>query len=139
MQKTYDFSISNSTLKDTPKDQVQAFVALEKASEEIPAFLQVNTIKYNHIPNINYFYQDAVKVLNIDLKTVGERIGYIEGAGDKVPAALKQMGYEVLILKEQDVTPAGLKNFDAVMVGVRAYNVVDFMAEKYDVLMDYVK
>ena len=50
------------------------------------------------------FTRIGIKALNIDLKTVGKRIGYIEGAGDKVPIALTQMGYEVVILKERDIT-----------------------------------
>ena len=36
--------------------------------------------------------------MNLDLKTYNKRIGYIVGAGDKVPEALEQMGYEVTFL-----------------------------------------
>jgi hypothetical protein len=78
-------------------------------------------------------------LITADVKIVGKRIGYIQGAGDKVPDALLQMGYEVVILKENDLTSSFLKNLDAVITGIRAYNVHDFMGEKYEVLMDYVK
>ncbi|HUP12302.1 MAG TPA: hypothetical protein VM187_08830, partial [Niastella sp.] len=64
---------------------------------------------------------------------------YIEGAGDKVTIALQQMGYEVTILKEKDLTPFTLKQFDALITGVRAYNVHNFLEGKHEVLMDYVK
>jgi LmbE family N-acetylglucosaminyl deacetylase len=139
LSKSYPFTISNTMLKGLEQDNVQAFVELKNGKEEQPAWLNMNEIRYDHIPPIHYFYQDAVKVLNIDLKTVGKRIGYIEGAGDKVPAALEQMGYEVVLLKEKDITPAMLRQLDAVITGVRAYNVHDFLFTKYDVLMDYVK
>ncbi|AXY78856.1 PIG-L family deacetylase [Paraflavitalea soli] len=139
LSKPYYFTINNGMLKGLEQDNVQAFVELKNGKEEQPAWLNMTSIEYDHIPPIHYFYQDAVKVLNIDLKTAGKRIGYIEGAGDKVPAALEQMGYEVVVLKEKDITPAVLKQLDAVMTGVRAYNVHDFMFAKYDVLMDYVK
>jgi len=139
LSKPYYFTINNGMLKGLEQDNVQAFVELKNGKEEQPAWLNMTSIEYDHIPPIHYFYQDAVKVLNIDLKTAGKRIGYIEGAGDKVPAALEQMGYEVVILKEKDINPALLKQFDAVMTGVRAYNVHDYMFAKYDVLMDYVK
>lgn len=139
LSKPYYFTINNGMLKGLEQDNVQAFVELKNGKEEQPAWLNMTSIQYDHIPPIHYFYQDAVKVLNIDLKTVGKRIGYIEGAGDKVPAALEQMGYEVVLLKEKDITPVVLKQLDAVITGVRAYNVHDFLFTKYDILMEYVK
>lgn len=139
LNRTYTFPISNAMMEKRTQDYVQAFAELKNGGEELPAFLNTTSIHYNHIPHIHYFYQDAVKVLNIDLKTVGKKVGYIEGAGDKVNIALVQMGYEVTLLKEKDLTPAYLKQFDAIVTGVRAYNVNDFMLAKYEVLMNYVK
>lgn len=139
LSKPYYFTINNGMLKGLEQDNVQAFVELRNGKVEQPAWLNITSIQYDHIPPIHYFYQDAVKVLNIDLKTVGKRIGYIEGAGDKVPAALEQMGYEVVVLKEKDITPAILKQLDAVITGIRAYNVHDFLSSKYETLMEYVK
>jgi LmbE family N-acetylglucosaminyl deacetylase len=139
MQRQYIFNIDNGMLKDKEQDFVQAFVELKNGKEEQPAYLNLNNIRYDHIPHIHYFYQDAIKVLNIDIKTAGKKIGYIEGAGDKVTIALQQMGYEVTILKEKDLNPLTLKQFDAVITGVRAYNVHDYLNGKHEVLMDYVK
>ena len=139
MQRQYIFSIDNSMLKEKEQDFVQAFVELKNGTEEQPAYLNLNNIRYDHIPYIHYFYQDAIKVLNIDIKTVGKKIGYIEGAGDKVIIALRTMGYEVTVLDEKDLTPLQLKQFDAVITGVRAYNVHDYLEGKHEVLMDYVK
>lgn len=96
-------------------------------------------IDYDHIPTLHYFYEDSVKILNLDLQTAGKRIGYIAGAGDKVPQALEQMGYELVMLKESDLQAATLKRFDAVITGVRAYNVHSFLQNRYEALMDYVK
>jgi hypothetical protein len=138
-QRQYIFNIDNSMLKEKEQDFVQAFVELKNGSEEQPAYLNLNNIRYDHIPYIHYFYQDAIKVLNIDIKTVGKKIGYIEGAGYKVIIALQQMGYEVTVLDEKDLTPLQLKQFDAVITGVRAYNVHDYLEGKHEVLMDYVK
>jgi len=97
------------------------------------------SIKYDHIPNINYFYQDVVKVVDVPIKTVGKKIGYIVGAGDKVPASLTQMGYDVLMLDESNLNADNLKSLHAVIAGVRAYNVHEYLTNKYDVLMNYVK
>jgi LmbE family N-acetylglucosaminyl deacetylase len=99
---------------------------------------QLRTIIYDHIPRIDYFSPSREKFVSADLKTLGKRIGYIEGAGDKVPQALQQMGYEVIILREKDITAGILRQFDAIMAGVRAYDVHPWLAGKYDQLMTYV-
>jgi hypothetical protein len=96
-------------------------------------------IHYDHIPDIYYFNKDTVSVTLHDVKTTGGNIGYIEGAGDKVPAALLLMGYHVTILKENDINAASLARFDAVITGVRAYNVHQFLSDRNAVLNEYVK
>ncbi|HWK05650.1 MAG TPA: PIG-L family deacetylase [Puia sp.] len=101
--------------------------------------LQLRTLSYDHIPRIDYFRPAVEKFVMADVKTAGHRIGYIEGAGDKVPQALEQMGYEVVLLKEKDITAASLKSFDAILTGVRAYDVHDWLSARHDALMEYVK
>ena len=101
-------------------------------------FYSLHKINYDHIPEVNYNYYDQVPVLKIDLKTAGSLVGYIAGAGDKVPQALEQMGYRVVMLKQADITVANLKQFDAVVTGVRAYNINEWLSNSYDPLMQYV-
>jgi hypothetical protein len=50
-----------------------------------------------------------------------------------------QMGYEVVTLKERDITYGILKQFDAVITGVRAYNVHSYLGDRHSELMEYVK
>jgi LmbE family N-acetylglucosaminyl deacetylase len=112
-------------------------VKLDTANYKYAYYLR--HIEYDHIPAINYFYKDNVKVVPDEIKTAGKKIGYITGAGDKVPQALEQMGYDVTLLQENDLTPDRLKQFDAVVVGVRAYNVHSFLENRYPVLMAFVQ
>jgi hypothetical protein len=79
------------------------------------------------------------KFVEADLKIAGKRIGYIEGTGDKVPESLEQMGYEVVYLRETDITPPKLRQFDAIILGIRVYEVHPSLTDKYMVLMDYIK
>ena len=102
-------------------------------------YSSLKKISYDHIPDVFYNYQDKIKVLKIDLKTVGTTAGYITGAGDKVPEALEQIGYKVTMLTEKDITAATLKQFDVVITGVRAYNVHAWLSNVYPLLMQYVK
>ena len=117
---------------------VTASLLFEHGSRRDTA-LQLKTIAYDHIPRIDYFRPAREKFVLADVKIAGRRIGYIEGAGDLVPEALQEMGYEVVLLKEKDCTPAFLKQFDAVIAGVRAYDVHGWLGARHELLMDYVK
>lgn len=97
------------------------------------------SIEYDHIPNIHYGFKDRVQLISEEIRISGQKIGYINGAGDKVPEALREMGYQVKVLKEQDVTDIGLQDFDAVIIGIRAHNIFDWLSEKNDVLTNYVQ
>lgn len=109
----------------------------EFQSEEILK-LQRN-IEYDHIPTQTYFKTATLTFKLLEVEHVGHSIGYIPGAGDKVPQALEQMGYKVITLKEADITSENLKQFDAVITGIRAYNTNDWMGNVYETLMKYVE
>ncbi|MES2847951.1 MAG: PIG-L family deacetylase [Bacteroidota bacterium] len=96
------------------------------------------TMSYDHIPTQVYFRTPILHKVNTVFEKKGNSIGYIPGAGDKVPQALEQMGYKVTILKESDISITNLKQFDAVITGIRAYNTNDWMSNVYDALMQYV-
>lgn len=96
-------------------------------------------IAYDHIPNITYFTPAKTNLINLEIKTVGKKIGYIVGAGDKVPAALEQLGYEVKLLTEADITFENLVQYDAVILGIRAANIYDYLSARNEVLNKYVE
>ena len=98
----------------------------------------LKTINYNYIPSITYFKEAILNVKKIDVKIAGKRIGYIVGAGDKVPEALEQMGYEVTLLTDKELSRFNLKQFDAIITGIRAYNTNSWLANFYDKLMRYI-
>jgi len=101
--------------------------------------LEIQTIEYAHIPTQRYFSPVNLSLLHIDFIKKGNRLGYIKGAGDKVPEGLKQMGYEVDFLTEKDLTAINLKQYDVVMTGVRAYNTNDYWANAYPEIMKYIE
>ena len=99
---------------------------------------KLKEIKYDYIPYINYIVTPEVSCIKIDVKVYGKKIGYITGAGDKVPEALEQMGYEVTLLGDKELSRNNLRQFDAILTGVRAYNTNEWMGNHYDKLMKYV-
>ena len=96
-------------------------------------------INYDHITKQQVLKPAEAKLIKTDLKTNGERIAYIMGAGDEVPSSLTQLGYKVTLLKPEEITPENLENYDVVMTGVRAYNTINALAFKQNILFDFVK
>jgi LmbE family N-acetylglucosaminyl deacetylase len=96
-------------------------------------------INYPHIYKQIVLKPSEAKAFKVDIKIKNEKIAYIMGAGDEVPKSLKQMGYEVEIIKPEEISATRLLNFDVVMTGIRAYNTVSEMAFKQSILLDFVK
>jgi hypothetical protein len=98
-------------------------------------------IEHPHIP-IQTILQDAeVRLVPLALATGGTKIGYIPGPGDEVPASLRRVGYDVTLLGE-DALAAGapaLARWDAIVVGVRAFNTSERLRGAHAVLMAYVE
>ncbi len=96
-------------------------------------------INYNHIPFQTISMPSEAKIVRLNIEKKGQLIGYIHGAGDLVPSSLRQIGYTVVELNEEDIYPEKLKNFDAVILGIRAYNTNDRAKYYQKHLHDYVK
>ncbi len=99
----------------------------------------LNVIQYSHIPAQTTFPEAAAKAVKLELQKRGDKVGYVMGAGDELPANLQQIGYEVTILKDEDMKPETLGQFDAIVLGVRAYNTIDRLRHHQPLLLDYVK
>jgi len=96
-------------------------------------------INYTHIPFQTVLLPSESKIVRLDIKKKGENIAYIEGAGDVVPESLRQIGYNVVKVKPEDITAEFLTRFDAVVVGIRAYNIVEELKFKQQLLFDFVE
>lgn len=96
-------------------------------------------IEYDHIPVQTLMPLAEANVVRIDLKKEGELIGYIKGAGDEIPGCLKNMGYEVWEMKEDEVTLSNLMKADAIVLGVRAFNTLPRITSMMEHLLEYVK
>lgn len=144
LQKNTTEGTSAIVSKTTPGSATNLTVAINNITDEqnisyTQPLQEEHSIVYEHIPPILYYKPLTTKVEKIDVVVKGKNIGYIIGAGDKVPQALQQMGYNIFYLSESSITDDNLKRFDAVIAGVRAYNTQDWINSKYDVLMRYVQ
>lgn len=96
-------------------------------------------IAYEHIPVQTLFPASEARLEQVDLKFAGRSIGYIPGAGDLIPQALKQIGYEVTVLEHNLLMNGDLSRFDAIVTGVRLYNINEDMPAIQAKLLNYVK
>lgn len=133
--KSFNFTLEPD---EVPAASVKAIPSI-RFDSSASDFLALANIRYDHIPYINYFYTDWIRLVPIDLSIYNKKIGYIVGAGDRVPEALEQMGYEVTLLTEKELARNNLQQFDAILSGVRAFNTNDWMNKYYDKLMRYVE
>jgi len=99
----------------------------------------MTVIDYPHIPIQTIFPDAAARVVRLELARVGESVGYVMGPGDDVPAALAQAGYRVTLLDDDDLASADLSVYDAIVVGVRAYNSRDALKRGSRRMLDYVE
>lgn len=136
-------------LKDKNQEQVFSFsITPPNGSEEIvikaeaivnnKTYTQaIKSIAYHHIPTQTIFPPAEAKLVRTNVITTAKKIGYIAGAGDDIPAALRQIGCEVTMLNEAEMTK-NLDVYDAIVVGVRAYNTEARLAHEQKKLMAYV-
>lgn len=96
-------------------------------------------INYPHIYKQMVLKPAEAKVLKLDIKTKNEKIAYIMGAGDEVPKSLMAMGYDLTVLKPNEITTENLLKFDVAITGIRAYNMINELKYKQDILLDFVK
>ena len=61
------------------------------------------------------------------------------GAGDEMPSAIRQMGYSVTLLSDDELAEGNLDQYDVIVAGVRAYNTRPKLRIYQTALMDYVK
>ena len=130
--------INASLNSPNPATNKTVEISLHPSTPEVYAG-STRIIAYDHIPTITYFAPAKTNLISLQVKTTGKKIGYIPGAGDKIPAALEQLGYEVVVLSEAEIQMPNLSQYDAIITGIRAYNIYEYLTNKNDILNRYIE
>ena len=96
-------------------------------------------IDHPHIPTQTAALPGDAAVARVELRTAGRSVGYLPGAGDAIPEALSSIGLDVTALDDVEASIGDLGKYDAIVIGVRAYNTLDRMPVYQPRLLDYVK
>ena len=99
----------------------------------------METISYPHIPPQVLFHPANTELVRSDVKLLAKNIGYVMGAGDEVPGALRQLGADVTLLGADELARGDLSRFDAIVTGVRAYNTRLDLRANQERLLKYVQ
>ena len=127
------FDVSPPAKADTADLTAEAEVGGEKISRALVE------ISYPHIHRQVYFPESRLRVVRLDIKTEGRKLGYIMGAGDEVSRALAGLEYEVVELSDERLETGDLAPFDAIVTGVRAYDTRESLKKSKDRLLRYVE
>lgn len=106
-----------------PNYQAEGTLSVKVSNGHATFTKELVTIDYDHILKQTVLLPAKAKIVRLDIQKKGQVIGYIQGAGDGIPTSLRQIGYTVIELDDKAITAENLKNFDAVILGIRAYNV----------------
>ena len=96
-------------------------------------------IRYPHISKQAILKNAEAKFIATPIRIGKEKVAYVMGAGDAVNTCVAQMGYDVTLINPEEITKEKLAEFDVIMLGIRAYNVLGSLILKQAVLMDAVK
>ncbi|MBT8232295.1 MAG: PIG-L family deacetylase [Bacteroidia bacterium] len=96
-------------------------------------------IDYDHIPLQTVLSPSEAKAVKVPLSRGGTKIGYVMGAGDKIPESLANVGYRVTEIDPASLPDMALNRFDAIVIGIRAYNAVKNLKLYNEVLFSYAE
>lgn len=94
-------------------------------------------IDYDHIPLQTILLPAETRLVKVPMTIGGDNIAYLMGAGDKVPESLQNVGYNITMLELEDIQSSDLSSFDAIVIGVRAYNTIPELSIYNKQLFDY--
>ncbi len=98
----------------------------------------IELVNYDHISPQTRFPSSEIKIIDFNLNIKSNKIGYIMGSGDKIPEALSTVGYEVDLLEKDDISIEKISNYDAIILGIRAYNSDNSLYEIKPILIEFM-
>ena len=124
-----------------PEGQAQGMIVplVKLEGEEAGHTRKLVRIAHDHIPVQLADLDASAPVAKLDLKIAGKNIGYLPGAGDAIPEVMTNIGFTVTTLDKSMIATGDLSKFDAIVVGIRAYNTNADMPNIQPRFMEYVK
>lgn len=131
--KTEKFTIA------PPQEEDEGELKPEFSTTENVFSDELHVLDYEHIPTKTVLLPAKTKVNRLAIKTKGNHIAYVKGAGDEMPQSLEEIGYQVTTLNAKDISSEELEKYDAVVLGIRIYNMEEDILLNQKALFAYVE
>ena len=138
------FSLEKKGALATHSFEITPPISIQEASMKLTAVVNgveyqsaIEQITYDHIPVQTLQSPSEIRLIRSDIKVVAKRVAYIQGAGDEIPSALRSVGVDVTVLKDEEISAGTLNSFDAVVLGIRALNTNPAIATIIPNLLSY--
>ena len=122
-----------------PENQSEAELTIISSVDNKTYTVGYSSYAYEHIPVQVIFPEARTRLVKLNIQKKGELIGYVNGAGDDIPGSLERLGYKVETLSDDDFSNDHLNRFDAIILGIRAYNTEPKFRNYQPKLMKYVE
>ncbi len=100
---------------------------------------RITTVDYDHLPYMSVVSDATIHLQSFDIKITPRSVGYITGAGDDVPAALDQIGYNVDLIDIESLSASAIAKYQVILLGIRAFNTIDALSYKNKILFDWIR
>ena len=98
----------------------------------------ITRVEYAHIPIQTLITEAKSKLVPLDINIDKIKIGYIPGADD-IPVYLAQLGYDLTMITDNMIETVDLNQFDAIITGIRAFNISQNLKLNHRKLLQYVE
>ncbi|MEY3600613.1 MAG: hypothetical protein RLZZ463_1390, partial [Bacteroidota bacterium] len=132
-QGIHEFMVTSSG------DPFSGSIGVDLTSGQTVFNQSVQYIAYEHIPTTAWVKKAQMRAVNVTLAHTGGVVGYLPGAGDKIPEAITSLGYELKLLQPDELNQNSLQQCKAIVVGIRAFNVYNNSQQLIDELLAYAK
>lgn len=130
------FSVTPAVAR--PGEAAARAVFVDAAGQEFATGEQV--IAYEHIQERRLVRPAVARVMTVDVATSpGIAVGYIDGVGDEVDTAIRQLGVPLTYLTADDLAFGDLSRFTTIVTGIRAYEARPDLRSFHHRLMGYVE
>lgn len=123
----------------SPKKEGTVRILAEASMNGVSYRNHRSEVSYEHLPVQLLQPEASMKAVSTNIAFRGKTVGYIAGAGDSLPENIGEIGYTVKVLDESGLNAQQLEGVDAVVLGVRAFNVKKNIGAAVPILFEYVK
>ena len=136
-RETFDFTVRPPASLRAGRYEVRA-VATDAAGRRYD--IGVHSVDYPHVRPRHYLRPAVTTLVAAPLALPRlERIGYVRGAADRVPEALRAAGVAIELLDSTALERGDLSRFGAIVIGPRAYETEPALAEHNARILEYAR